>query len=193
MIHVDVMDGHFVPDISVGQPVVESLRKATDLELDVHLMTERPERFIEDFARAGADRIAIHAEATSDLHRALERIRKAGAKAGLALQPGTPVESAFELLEEIDFLLVLTADAGLIEGEYIEGSSERILLAAEERDETELDFEIAADGGIGQAEVQELTQAGADILVAGAAIFDKGDARTNLESLMRATALESSG
>jgi ribulose-phosphate 3-epimerase len=112
MVHVDVMDGHFVPDISVGQPVVRSLRKATDLVLDVHLLIERPERYVSEFVEIGADRIAIHAEATTNLHKVLNVIRAGGAKAGLALNPSTAVESVSDSLEEIDYLLILSADLG---------------------------------------------------------------------------------
>ena len=119
MVHVDVMDGHFVPDISVGQPVVQSLRKATDLVLDLHLLIERPERYVPEFVEMGADRIAIHAEATPNLHKVLGVIRTGGAKAGLALNPSTAVESVSDALEEIDYLLILSADLGFANSSFL--------------------------------------------------------------------------
>jgi ribulose-phosphate 3-epimerase len=187
-LHVDVADGHFAPDITVGQPVIQSLRQHTDLELDVHLLVERPERFLEDFARAGADRIAIHAEATPDLHRALGQIRGLDRKAGLALNPATALASVIDVLEALDFLLVLTADAGLKEGEYIEGAAGKVAEAAEERRRRGLNFEIETEGGIGIEQIEGLISSGADILVAGSAIFSKGDPKANLEAMMRAAA-----
>ena len=119
MVHVDVMDGHFVPDISVGQPVIKSLRKATDLVLDLHLLIERPERYVQEIVEIGADRIAIHAEATPNLHKALEMIRAGGAKAGLALNPSTAVESVADALGEIDYLLILSADLGFADSSFL--------------------------------------------------------------------------
>jgi ribulose-phosphate 3-epimerase len=186
MIHVDVMDGHFAPEITVGQPVIESLRWHTDLELDVHLLVERPERFVEDFAKAGADRIAIHAESTPELHRAVERVRSLDRKAGLALNPATPLAAASELLEALDFLLILTAEAGLEEGGYIKEAGRKVAQASEERRSRGLDFEIEAEGAIGLEEAEDLISAGADILVVGSAIFSKGDPKENLEAMMRA-------
>jgi len=125
MVHVDVMDGHFVPDISVGQPVIRSLRKATDLVLDLHLLIERPERYIPEFVEMGADRIAIHAEATPNLHKALGMIRAGGAMAGLGLNPSTAVESVADTMGEIDCLLLLSADAGYADSPFLPGRSRR--------------------------------------------------------------------
>ncbi len=187
-LHVDVADGHFAPDITVGQPVIQSLRQHTDLELDVHLLVERPERFLEDFAKAGADRIAIHAEATPDLHRALDQIRALDRKAGLALNPATPPAHVRDALDGLDYLLILTADAGLKEGEYIPETARKVAEAAEERRRQGLTFEIEAEGGIGLDETGELITAGADILVAGCAIFSKGDPKANFEAMTRAAA-----
>ena len=185
MVHVDVMDGHFVPDISVGQPVIESLRKATDLTLDVHLLIERPERYAAAFVDAGADRVAVHAEATPQLHRALDLIRRRGAKAGVALNPGTPIESVAEVRGEIDFLNVLTADPGLTEPSFVPTSIGKVRTAARAREEGRLNFAIQVEGGIGFDPVEELVQAGADILVAGFAIFHNDDPRGRLTELIR--------
>ena len=187
MLHVEVMDGHFVPDITVGQPVIRSLRKATALELSVHLLVERPERFVEEIAQAGADRIAIHAEATPDLHRALGRVRAAGRKAGLALNPGTSIEVAAEQLKYADYLVILTADAGLAEPRHIEGMAAKVSRAAEERRRLGLHLEIVAAGDIGFSEVDALVDAGADILVVGSAIFNnRGPESAMAEMIQRA-------
>jgi ribulose-phosphate 3-epimerase len=185
MVHVEVMDGHFVPDISVGQPVIRSLRKATDLVLDVHLLIERPERYVAEFVDAGADRLSVHAEATPHLHRLLEQIRAQGAKAGVAVNPGTPIESLAEVLGQLDFLSILTADPGLREREFIPRSLAKVRRAARTREEGRLGFLIQVEGGIGGNAVEELIQAGADILVAGSAIFHNEDPKQRLAEMIR--------
>lgn len=185
MVHVEVMDGHFVPEISVGQAVIRSLREATDLVLDVHLLIERPERYIREFVEAGADRLSAHAEATPHLHRVLEQVRARGAKAGVAVNPGTPIESLADVLGEVDFLSVLTADPGLEEQGFIPRSLDKIRSAARARDEGRWEFLIQAEGGIGASSVEELIQAGADILVAGFAIFHTDDPKQRLADMIR--------
>jgi ribulose-phosphate 3-epimerase len=184
MVHVDVMDGHYVPDISVGQPVVKSLRKATDLVLDVHLLIERPERFVDEFAALGADRIAIHAEATPNLHKALQMIRMRGNKAGLALNPSTAVESVCDVLGAIDYLLILSADLGFANSGFLPGTLLKVQTACALRRERRLDFAIQVEGSIGPDQIEALGQAGADILVAGSDIFQK-DAKTSLAAMVR--------
>ena len=183
-LQLEVMDGHFVPDITAGQPVIRSLRVATAVELGVHLLVERPERFIADMARAGADRIAIHAEATPGLHCALEQIKAVGPKVGLALNPATSLQVAWESLNQLDDLLILTADAGLGEGKYIARTTAKISQAAEERRRRGLHFNIVAAGGIGLAQVDALVEAGADILVAGSAVFNSRDPMAATKELM---------
>jgi ribulose-phosphate 3-epimerase len=183
MVHVDVMDGHFVPDIGVGQPVVQSLRKATDLVLDLHLLIERPERFIAEFLGAGVDRIAIHAEATPNLHRALGLIRTAGAKVGLGLNPSTAIESVLDVLTDIDYLLVLSADLGFANSVFLPRALSKVQAASSLRREKRLDFAIQVEGGICQQHIKALTQAGADILVAGSDILQK-DLKTSLENVI---------
>ncbi|MBZ5560852.1 MAG: ribulose-phosphate 3-epimerase [Acidobacteriia bacterium] len=185
MVHVDVMDGHFVPDLTVGQPVIQSLRKATELLLDVHLLVERPERYAEEFVAAGADQLAVHAEATPNLHRVLENIRARGAKAGVALNPATPVETLADVLEEIDFLSILSADPAIPEGPFLPRSVSKIRAADRMRHEQRLDFAIEVEGGIGPQQVEELIVAGADILVAGSAIFSTEDPTTRLQEMVR--------
>jgi ribulose-phosphate 3-epimerase len=184
MVHVDVMDGHFVPDISVGQPVVRSLRKATDLVLDLHLLIERPGRYVSEFVEIGADRIAIHAESTPNLHQVLGAIRAGGAKAGLALNPSTAVESVSDVLEEIDYLLVLSADLGFANTSFLPRTLSKVQTACALRRERRLDFAIQVEGGICDEQIEALGLAGADILVAGSAIFQE-DPKTRLANMMR--------
>jgi len=187
MVHVDVMDGHFVPDISVGQPVIKSLRKATNLVLDVHLLIERPERYVPEFVEVGADRVAIHAEATPNLHRALGLIRNGGAKAGLALNPSTAVKSVSGALEEIDYLLILSADLGFANPTFLPRTFAKVQTACALRRESCLDFAVQVEGGIGQEHIEALGQAGADILVADSDIFQE-DPKTRLMQMMRQAA-----
>jgi len=174
MVHVDVMDGHFVPELTVGQPVVKSLRKATDLILDVHLLVERPERYAREFIEAGADRVAIHAEATPNLRKALSEIRTAGAQAGLALNTSTTIESVAEVLDEVDYLLILSADLGFADSAFLAGTYGKVEAASTIRRERELQFTIQVEGSIAEEHVEPLENAGADILVAGSDIFQKG-------------------
>jgi ribulose-phosphate 3-epimerase len=185
MVHVDVMDGHFVEDISVGQPVVRSLRKATDLILDVHLLIERPERYVAEFLSAGANRVAVHIEATTRLHQVLDLIRKQGVKAGIALNPSTPVDSIVDLVGEFDYLSILSSDPGLSERTFIPRSREKVRAAASLRDERGADFVIQVEGGIRLEHLEGLAQAGADILVAGSAIFNSEDPKARLGDMLR--------
>jgi len=189
MVHVDVMDGHFVPDLSVGQPVVKSLRKATDMVLDLHLLIERPERYVAEFASIGADRIAIHAEATPNLQKALSLIRMEGAQAGLALNPSTAVESVVDALEEIDYLLILSADLGFADPSFLPRTLRKVQTASELRQIRKLDFVIQVEGGIGEEHIESLGNAGADILVAGSDIFHKDSPSRWLELMRQAVSV----
>jgi ribulose-phosphate 3-epimerase len=185
LVHVDVMDGHFVPDLTVGPPVIRSLRKATDLTLDLHLLVERPERYAPQFVEIGADRIAIHAEATPHLHQVLEAIRAQGAQAGLAVNPATAIESVAGALDEIDYLLILAADLGYKNAAFIPGTVHKVLTACALRRDRRLDFTVQVEGGIGLEQVEELCEAGADILVAGSDIFKNGEPRARLAEMIR--------
>jgi len=185
MLHLDVMDGHFVEEITGGQPVVRSLRKATNLVLDLHLLIERPERYINDFVDAGADRISVHAEATTRLHQVLDQIREQGVKAGVALNPATPVATIAELVGEFDFLSVLSSDPGLSERTFVPRSVEKVRAAAFLRDQRRADFAIQVEGGIHLEHLEQLTGAGADILVAGSAIFYSDDPKARLDEMLR--------
>ena len=185
IVHVDVMDGHFVEDISVGQPVVRNLRKATDLILDLHLLIERPERYVGEFLAAGADRLAVHIEATTRLHQVLDVIRKQGVQAGVALNPSTPVDSIVDLVGEFDYLSILSSDPGLSERTFIPRSVEKVRAAASLRDERRADFVIQVEGGIRVEHMEQLVQAGADILVAGSAIFNSENPKARLGEILR--------
>ena len=187
LVHVDVMDGHFVPDISVGQPVVRSLRKATKLALDLHLLIERPERYVPEFLEIGADRMAVHAEATPNLHKALGMIRTGGARAGLALNLSTAVESVSDALEEVDYLLILSTDLGFASSAFVPRTLSKVRTACALRRERRLDFAIQVEGGISLDQIEALGEAGADILVAGSDIFQK-DPKARLVEMMRLAA-----
>ncbi|TAM83563.1 MAG: ribulose-phosphate 3-epimerase [Acidobacteria bacterium] len=180
-VHIDVMDGHFRPQISVGQPVVRSICKATRLKVDVHLMIERPERFIEDFVEAGASSLAIHLEATQNLALALDPAQRLGAKVGLALNAATPVGCCFEVLEDVDFVLLETGTEG-----FLPRSLKRVMPLARERETRGLHFAIAVEGDIDASEADKLFSAGADILVVSSAIFDEGERGEAMRALARA-------
>lgn len=184
MIHVDVMDGHFTPDLTVGQPVIASLRRSTDLVLDVRLAIERPERFIAEFVKAGADRVSVHPESTPDLYLALDLIRRQGVKAGVAMNPATPLSSVVDALEELDYLTVVAAESGLDQGTFIPGSMTKVGAAARMRDERRLEFAIQVEGGVGLNNLEQLIRAGADILVAGSAIFHSDNPKGRLTEMI---------
>jgi len=192
MVHVDVMDGHFTPDLTVGQPVIASLRKATDLVLDVHLLVERPERYVTDFLEAGADRLAVQAEATVQLHRVLDLIRRQDAKAGVALNPATPLALLEAVLADLDFVMILAADPGLKDQRFLPGCVAKVRAAARQREERGLNFALEVEGGLEAENVAELVRAGADILVVGSAIFIHNDPGKHLAEMIR-TAAEAGG
>ncbi|MGH9689943.1 MAG: ribulose-phosphate 3-epimerase [Candidatus Acidiferrales bacterium] len=175
VIHVDVMDGHFVPNISIGIPVVESLRKATRLPLDVHLMIEQPEEYIEDFIRAGAGRVLVHQEATVHLDRALSMIREGGAQAGAAINPATPVAMLTDILDKVDTVLVMSVNPGFGGQKFIPGALEKIRSLNQWRSRYNARFRIEVDGGVDLENTTELTLAGANTFVAGTSIFHTPD------------------
>ena len=183
MVHVDVTDGHVVPEVSFGLPVVESIRKATDLTLDVHLLIERPERFVRDFIAAGADRVAIHPETTADLYGVIRLIRSGGAIAGVALRPAVPLDVVTDVLADLDFLNILSADPGEAEENYIPHSTFKLRSAAALRDRRGGQFSLQLEGGIDRARVHEIINAGANILVVGAACFGQTDPGGRLKDL----------
>ncbi|MGL6066585.1 MAG: ribulose-phosphate 3-epimerase [Cetobacterium sp.] len=177
-IHIDVMDGMFVPNITFGAPVIKSIRNKTNLIFDVHLMIESPERYIEDFVKAGADIIVIHAEATKHLHRTIQLIKSFGVKAGVSLNPATPVESIKYIIDDLDMVLVMSVNPGFGGQSFIESSVKKI---AEVRN-TNDSVDIQVDGGITNETINKCISAGANIFVAGSYIFS-GDYKQRINSL----------
>jgi ribulose-phosphate 3-epimerase len=186
VIHVDIMDGHFVPNITIGPPVVRSLRKTTDLPLDCHLMIENPDQYIPDFTDAGADWISVHQEACRHLNRTLRLIRDHGALAGVVINPATPVETLSEVLDIVDYVLVMSVNPGFGGQKFIPGAVHKIRRLAELRAQRGLSYRIEVDGGVALETVTEVVRAGAEILVAGNAVFGKGDPKENAQKLLKA-------
>jgi len=182
-LHIDVMDGHFVPNLTVGPLVVRSLRPLSRLCFDVHLMIERPENYIEEFAAAGADIITVHAEATPHLHRVLQGIKAAGVRAGVALNPASPLEMIEWVLEEVDLVLLMTVNPGFGGQDFISGVLPKIQRLRRILDERCLAAELEVDGGVQIATAASVVRAGARVLVAGSAIFGSADAAAALKSL----------
>ncbi|MBZ0271508.1 ribulose-phosphate 3-epimerase [bacterium] len=187
-IHVDVMDGHFVPNITIGPPVVKSLRKVTKLPFDVHLMIENADRYIPAFAEAGADMISVHVETGYHLHRTIQTIRAEGKKAGVVINPATPLSSLDEVLRFVDYVLVMTVNPGFGGQKFIEGSVERIARLAAMIDEKGLDVLIEADGGVGADNIGALGRAGCRAFVAGNAIFNTKDYAAAIKAMRSALA-----
>ncbi len=186
VIHVDIMDGHFVPNLTVGPPVVKSLRQVTKLPLDCHLMIERADEFIQAFAEAGADWISVHQEACVHLDRSLHHIKDHGCLAGVVINPGTPVEMLTEVLDIVDYVLVMSVNPGFGAQEFIPGAVHKIRRLAELRAMRGLNFRIEVDGGIAVGTVAEVVRAGAEILVAGNAVFGHGDPKRDAQKLLKA-------
>ena len=186
VIHVDIMDGHFVPNLTVGPPVVRSLRKATKLPLDCHLMIENPDQFIPDFAEAGADWISVHQEACRHLTRTLHLIKSHDCLAGVVINPATPVDTLVEVLDIVDYVLVMSVNPGFGGQKFIPSTSHKLRRLAEIRSRQGLNFRIEVDGGISLDTVADVVRAGAEILVAGNAVFGGGDPRKNAQALLKA-------
>ena len=187
-IHVDVMDGHFVPNITIGIPVVKSLRQATRLPLDVHLMIEQPEKYLQEFVRAGADRLLIHQESTVHLDRALSMIRELGAQAGVAINPATPVAMLSDVLNKFDVVLVMSVNPGFTGQKFIPGAMAKIRQLQEWRARSRASFRIEVDGGVDMDNAAELAQAGANILAVGATIFHTPDAAAATRQICKVAA-----
>jgi ribulose-phosphate 3-epimerase len=186
VIHVDIMDGHFVPNITIGPPVVKSLRRATELPLDCHLMIENPDQYIPEFAEAGADWISVHQEATRHLDRTLHLIRSHGALAGVVINPATPVELLSEVLGIVDYVLVMSVNPGFGAQKFIPNSLHKIRRLAEIRAQKRFNYRIEVDGGVALDTVGDVVRAGAEILVAGNAVFGEGDPTENARRLLKA-------
>lgn len=170
-IHVDVMDGHFVPNLTMGPPIVRAVRRVTSLPLDVHLMMEAPERYLADFAEAGANILTVHVETCPHLHRTVEQIKELGCRAGVTLNPATPAASLQEILRFADLVLVMTVNPGFGGQRYIEGIEDKIGQVRAMLDDGGLHAELEVDGGIDAETAGRVVRAGADVLVAGTAIF----------------------
>lgn len=186
-IHVDVMDGRFVPNLTIGAPVVKALRKETSLPLDVHLMVERPDHLIESFVDAGADYLTVHVEAATHLHRTIERIRDLGVKPGVSLNPATSLSALDEILPYVDLVLVMSVNPGFGGQHYIPTSTNKIAMLKRMLDERNLwGVEIEVDGGVSAKTAPEVVEAGATVLVAGAAVFNsEGSPADNIAALRK--------
>ena len=185
IIHLDVMDGHFVPNITIGPPVVASLRKATSLRLDCHLMISEPDRYIEDFRRAGADMISVHQEACVHLDRTLAYIRSCGASAGAVINPATPAETLREVLECVDFILVMSVNPGFVGQEFIPRTLEKVRRLARWREEHGYAYRLEIDGGVEASNIAEVVRAGIDMVVAGSSVFHAADPAAAVELLLQ--------
>ncbi len=185
-IHLDVMDGHFVPNISFGPMVVKAVRSLTKLPLDAHLMITDPDRYLEAFARAGADRITVHVETCGHLHRTIQAIRALGLKPGVTLNPATPLAAVGEILPFVDLLLIMTVNPGFGGQSFIPGSLEKIRAAASMIRELGRDIRIQVDGGVDASNAGAIVRAGADVLVAGNSIFSRPDIPSAVRDLKAA-------
>ena len=182
LIHIDVMDGHFVPNITLGAPIVKSLRKCTSAEFDVHLMISEPMKYIPDFCDAGADIITFHIEADCDPAKAIAQIKSYGVKAGISLKPATPAEAVFPYLNDLDMVLVMTVEPGFGGQSFMEDQLDKIKAIRTECNKRGLSTDIQVDGGITDKTAPAVKEAGANVLVAGSFVF-KGDKKTAIDSL----------
>jgi ribulose-phosphate 3-epimerase len=184
-IHVDVMDGHFVPNITIGPLIVAAVRKVTKLPLDVHLMIADPDRYIPDFAQAGSDIIVVHAEATNHLHRTIQLIKSFGKKAGVSLNPATPINYMDYILEELDLVLLMTVNPGFGGQSFIEACIPKIHALRGMLDKRGLETELEVDGGVKPDNIARISHAGADVFVAGSAVFGSPDYTATIAELKR--------
>lgn len=182
-VHIDVMDGLFVPNLTFGAPVVQKIRKVTDLFFDCHLMVENPEKYIEDFKKAGADQIVVHAEATKHLHRCIQQIKAGNMKAGVALNPATPLAAVEEILPYVDMVLLMTVNPGFGGQSFIETMVPKVRRLAEMIKERDLAVDIQVDGGVNDKTAKLVTEAGANILVAGSYVYGAEDVAQAIASL----------
>ena len=185
VIHVDIMDGHFVPNLTVGPPVVRSLRKVTELPLDCHLMIENPDQYIPDFAGAGANWISVHQEACIHLHRTLDLINNYGVKAGVVVNPATPLIVLEEVLPMVDHVLIMSVNPGFGGQTFIPSSLDKVRRLAMMRLTHRANFRIEIDGGIGPDTIADAVRAGVEVLVAGSAVFGEGNPRQNTQHLLK--------
>ncbi|MBK7393513.1 MAG: ribulose-phosphate 3-epimerase [Chloracidobacterium sp.] len=186
MLHVDVMDGHFVPNITIGLPVVKSLRKATDMTIDTHLMISEPGRYAVEFVKAGADMVSVHVEADPHLQRTLVAIREAGAKAGIAINPGTSLETLTEAMPYADFVLLMSVNPGFGGQSFIPTMLDKLRRLKEMISSRGLSVKIEIDGGVDAGNIAEIANAGAEMIVAGSAVFGGGEPTAAVKQLIEA-------
>ncbi len=187
-IHLDIMDGHFVPNITFGAPVLRSIRKVTDLVFDVHLMIENPENYLADFASAGADILNLHFDARTDLGQIIDKIHSLGCKAGVTVKPDTPVEAVASVLDKVDMVLVMTVYPGFSGQKFIPEALNKIPALVKARKERKLNFDIQIDGGVSLSNLRQVLDAGADSIVAGSAVFgaeNPGEAVAEFMNIIR--------
>lgn len=184
ILHVDVMDGHFVPNITIGLPVVKSIRTATDMVIDTHLMISEPGRYAVEFVNAGADMVSVHVEADAHLQRTLTSIRDAGAKSGVAINPATPIEVLTEALPYADFVLLMSVNPGFGGQKFIPTMVDKLRRLRAMIDNRSLSVRIEIDGGIDGSNIAEIVEAGAELIVAGSAVFGSGDPESSVKSLI---------
>ncbi|WP_282674134.1 ribulose-phosphate 3-epimerase [Lactococcus cremoris] len=182
LVHIDVMDGHFVDNLTFGAGVVSALRSQTSLFFDAHMMVENPEKYVDDFAKAGADSMSIHVEATNHIHGALQKIKNAGMKASVVINPGTPVEAIKTVLPLVDMVLVMTVNPGFGGQKFIPEMMDKVRELTQIRTDKKLNFEIEVDGGIDDQTIQVAKAAGANVFVAGSFVFN-GEVEKNIEKL----------
>ncbi len=182
-VHIDVMDGHFVPNITIGPLVVDAVRRVTDLPLDVHLMIEHPDRYISDFAKAGADLIVVHVEATTHLHRTIQLIHSFGKKAGVSLNPATSLATLDMILPDLDLVLLMTVNPGFGGQSFIENCLPKITQLRQRIDQLGKPIELEVDGGVKIDNIERIAAAGADVFVAGSAVFGAGDYAATIRQL----------
>jgi ribulose-phosphate 3-epimerase len=184
ILHIDIMDGHFVPNISFGIPIINSIRKITNMEFDVHLMIEQPEKYIDAFADAGADIITVHAESGVHLHRVVQNIKNKGIKASVALNPATPVSVLEYIINDLDMVLIMSVNPGFGGQKFIEFTIDKIKTLYELKISKGLNFDIEVDGGIDEQNVKKIVCAGANVLVAGSAIFKSKNIKRTIKTFL---------
>lgn len=183
-LHIDVMDGQFVPNITLGAPVIKSLRKTSELFFDVHLMIDRPERFIDDFIKVGSDIITFHIESTEKPTEIIERVHAAGKKVGITLRPGTAIEKIVPYLKEVDMVLIMTVEPGFGGQSFMEDQLEKARFLKDFKQKENLDFDVEVDGGVNLRNVRQCLMAGINVIVAGSAVYN-GDATKNAADFLR--------
>jgi ribulose-phosphate 3-epimerase len=182
-LHCDIMDGHFVPNISYGPGIVEAAASVGNVFIDVHLMIENPDQYVEDFIEAGADLLTVHQEVCPHLHRTIQHIKKQGAKAGVAVNPATPLQHIIPILSEVDLVLIMSVNPGFGGQSFIESSYQKLQEARNLREKRGAQFHISVDGGVGPDNTKKIARAGADVFVAGSSIFKSDDIAESIKTL----------